>query len=67
MWARPETTCACVYALGIHGRSKFPVFVYFSVLPTGRCMTRVRVSGLIFLSGALGRIKYPVAPASAMA
>ena len=54
-------------ALGSQGRSKFPVCVDCSVLPYGRFMTRGRVAGLIFLSGAPGRIKCPVAPASAMA
>ena len=65
MLDRPGTTCACLDALGIHGRSNFPVFIYCSVLPSGICMTRGRVAGLILLSGAPGRIKCPVATASA--
>ena len=48
-------------------RYNFPVNVDCSVLPSGRCMTRGQVAGLIFLSGASGRIKCPVDPASAMA
>ena len=66
MWDMPDTTCACVDDLGSHGRSKFSVCVDCSVLPSGRFMTRGRVDGLIFLSGDPGRIKCPVAPASAM-
>ena len=67
VWAGPGATFACVAALVIHGRYKLPVFVYCSVLPYGRCMTSIRVAGLIFLSGILRRIKCPVAPAYAMA
>ena len=63
----PGMTCACVDALGSHGRYKFSVCVDCSVFPYIRCMTRGRVAGLIFLSGAPGRIKFPVAPASTMA
>ena len=59
-------TCACVDALVIHGRSKFPVCVYFSILPSVRCMTRRQVSGLISLSGVPGRIKFPVSTSSTM-
>ena len=66
MWARPGTTCAYVDSLGIHGRYKFPVCVYCSVLPSVICMTMERVSGLIFLSGYPGRIKCPFSPASAI-
>ena len=67
MWARPGTTCAYVDSLGIHGRYKFPVCVYCSVLPSVICMTMERVSGLIFLSGYPGRIKLSVASSSSMA
>ena len=67
MWASPFTMCVYVAALGSHGRYKFPVCVYFSVLPCSRCITRGPVAGLIFLSGYPGRIKLPVAPAYAMA
>ena len=31
VWDRPGRTCACVDALGSHGRYKFPVCVYCSV------------------------------------
>ena len=65
--ARPGTTCSCVAALESHGGSKLPVFVYCIIFPSGRCMTRVRVAGLIFLSGDPGRKQFPVAPASLMA
>ena len=67
VWARPGTTCACVNALGGHGRSKFLVCVYYSVLPPVIFMTKGPVDGLILLSGAPGRIKCPVSLASAMA
>ena len=67
VWARPGTTCACMADFGSHVRSKFPVYVDCSVLPSGRFMTRGRVSGLILLSEAPGRINPPVAPASKMA
>ena len=67
MWDRTGTTCYCLAALGSHGRSKFPVCVYCSVLPYGIFMTGGRVAGLIFLSGDPGRIKCPVAPVYAMA
>ena len=53
--------------LGSHERSKFPVCVDCSVLPSGRCMTRGRVAGLILLGGDPGRIKFPVSPAPTMA
>ena len=39
------TTCACVAALGSHGRSKLPVCVDWSVFKSGNCMTIGRVSG----------------------
>ena len=67
MWARPVTTCAYVDSLGRNGGYKFLVFLYCSVLPSVIFMTRFRVSGLIFLSGDPGIIKYPVAHTSAMA
>ena len=66
VWDRMGTMCAYMDALGRHGRYKFTVCVYCSVLQSGRCITRGQVSGLIFLSGAPGRIKCPVAPASEM-
>ena len=59
--------CSCVDALDSHGRSKFSGCIYCSFLPSGRCMTRGLVAGLIFLSGDTGRIKFYVAPASEMA
>ena len=65
VWARPGMMCTCVADLGIHGRSKLPVCVYCTVFPYCICMTRGQVTGLILLSGAPGRIKCPVAPASA--
>ena len=64
---RPGTTFSCVAALGIHGRSKFPVCVHCSLLPSGRCMTRGWVAGFIFLSGSPGKIKLSVSPASTLA
>ena len=67
VWDRLGTTCARVDTLGSHGRYKFPVCVDYSVLPYGRCMTMGQVANLILLSRAPGRIKCPVAPASAMA
>ena len=67
VWARSGTTCVYMAALGSHGRSKFPVFVDCSVLPSSRCINRGMVSGLIFLRGGLGRIKCAVTPASSMA
>ena len=66
VWDSLGTTCACVAALGSHGIYRFPMCVHFSVLPYGRFMTRGRVSCLIFLSDVPGRIKFPVAPESAM-
>ena len=66
VWARPGMMCACVAALGGHGRSNFSVCIYCSALPCGRCMTRGRIDGLIFLSGYPGRIKCPFSPASAI-
>ena len=59
-------TCDCVAALESRGRYKFPVCLDCSVFTSGRCMKRVRVAGLIFLSGAHGRIKFPVSTVSAM-
>ena len=67
VWDRTGMTCAFVAYLGSHGRSKFPVFVDCSVLPSSRCINRGMVSGLIFLRGGLGRIKCAVTPASSMA
>ena len=67
VWARMGMECACVDDLGIHGRYKSPVCVYCSVLASRICMTRGWVSGLIFLSGDPGRIKFSVASASEMA
>ena len=67
VWDRTGTTCAFVAYLGSHGRSKFPLCVYCSVLPYVIYMARSRVSGLIFLSGAPGRIKYSVAHVYSMA
>ena len=52
VWDRPGTTCVCVAALGSHWRSKVPVCVDCSVLPSGRCITRGHIAGLIFISGA---------------
>ena len=66
VWHRIGTGCTCVFTLGRHGRSRFSVCVDCSVLLSGIFMTRILVAGLIFLSGAPGRIKCPVAPASAM-
>ena len=43
VWARPGIMCACMAALGIHGRFKLTVCVDCSVFPSGRCMTRFRV------------------------
>ena len=63
VWARPVTTFACVDALGSNGKTKFPVCVDCSVLPSGRCMTRGLVSGLTFLSGAPGIPKLHIATA----
>ena len=63
LWASPGTTCDCVASLRVHGRSKFPVRVDYSVLPSSRCMT----SALTLLSGAPGKIKFPIAPESIMA
>ena len=57
----------CVAALGSHWRSKVPVCVDCSVLPSGRCITKGHVAGLIFLSGAPGKLKYPVDSAFTMA
>ena len=65
-WDRLDTTCACVDDLGSHGRYKFSVCIYCSVFPYFICMTRAWFDGLIFLSGAPGRIKFPVAPASSL-
>ena len=45
LWSRLGKTCAYVAALGSHGRSKFPVCVYFSVFPYGKCITRGLVAG----------------------
>ena len=67
VWAWLCTECAYMADLGSHGRSKFTVCVYCSVFQYCRGMTRGRVAGLIFLRGAPGRIKCPVAPAYAMA
>ena len=67
VWYSRGATCDCVDALGVHGRSNFPVCLYFSVLTSSICMTRGRVDGLILLSGYPGRIKSPVDPASAIA
>ena len=67
VWARPGMKCACVAVLGSHRRSNFYVCVDCSILPSGRCMARGRVSGLIFLIGDSGILKFPVATASAMA
>ena len=61
VWDMPGTTCACVDALGRHGRSNFPVSVDCSVLPYGKCMTsavwacRTVLRGVIML---LYRIKH---------
>ena len=67
VWARPGTACARMAALGGHGRYKLPVCVDFYVVPSGKFMTRGRVSGRIFLSGDPVRIKCPVYPESSMA
>ena len=63
MCYRPVKKCACMSDLGSHGRPKFLVCVGCSVLTSGIFITRGQVSGLIFLIGYHGRIKFPVAPA----
>ena len=67
VWSRPGTMCYRVVSLGRHGRSKLPVLLEPRFSPSGKCTTRGLVYGWIFFSGALGRIKWPVAPVSVMA
>ena len=45
VWDRPGMTCACMDALGIHGRSRLTVCVDCIVFSSGRCMTRGLVVG----------------------
>ena len=67
MCASPGTMCALVAASGRNGRFSLHVWVDFITSPSGRLMMSGTAAGLIPITGAPGRTKCPVAPASAMA
>ena len=59
--------CAFVAAVGSPGISRLHVCVDLICFPSGRCMCRGFVVGCMFCTGAPGTMKWPVAPASAIA
>ena len=66
-WARPGTIWASLAFSGNHGMLSRHFWVEAICFPSGRFMTRGLVAGFIWETGVPGMIKWPVAPASAMA
>lgn len=65
--ARPGTICACFASLGNHGISNSHVCVDLIFPPSAVFIMSGLVATCKFLTGAPGKRKCPVAPASAMA
>ena len=62
----PGTICASLALGGRVGISSSQVCVDFMIFPSGRTISSGAVVGRIFLTGACGIKKCPVAPASAI-
>ena len=65
--AKPGTICALVASSGSQGMFKRQVWVDLMSSPSGRLMMRGFLAGCMSNTGAPGRTKCPVAPASAIA